>query len=399
MLNTRMENGRVGVARSTVDMHRVRVRNRASVGATVARRAYSPAPICACVSTRQGYSAPRSYSATGDHASTSHPLESVKHLPYSAKVNGLTAPSDRHRRTEYWRTTTRRPGRADGARVAAGAGARRRSEPDGRARPPTGRMRRFKKKLRLLFLEFVVFVSFYTPENNANYLLRAPTPGRAARAAAADDAGLERAASVNFILVGGLSVTLDRLKKEKTSDRLTQLSVKNGTVMRGHKVVIPSNLRNATLDEIYSLHLGIVKIKAAARAQLWFPGVALERLAAACPMCAQLRPAPPPVPLAPCPHPPSPRETVRTYVACRSTAHPVSNNGTVFSSCEFKQFCAINGILHMFSPGYYTASNGQAESAVKNVKMDIKIDELIFICVGLVFLVESLVPDFQKQDA
>ncbi|GBP93997.1 hypothetical protein EVAR_62203_1 [Eumeta japonica] len=31
MLNTRMENGRVGVARSTVDMHRVRVRNRASV--------------------------------------------------------------------------------------------------------------------------------------------------------------------------------------------------------------------------------------------------------------------------------------------------------------------------------------------------------------------------------
>ncbi|GBP09133.1 hypothetical protein EVAR_77964_1 [Eumeta japonica] len=72
MLNTRMENGRVGVARSTVDMHRVRVRNRASVGATVARRAYSPAPICACVSTRQGYSAPRSYSATGDHASTSH---------------------------------------------------------------------------------------------------------------------------------------------------------------------------------------------------------------------------------------------------------------------------------------------------------------------------------------
>ncbi|GBP47290.1 hypothetical protein EVAR_38054_1 [Eumeta japonica] len=60
-----MENGRVGVARSTVDMHRVRVRNRASVGATVARRAYSPAPICACVSTRQGYSAQRSYSATG----------------------------------------------------------------------------------------------------------------------------------------------------------------------------------------------------------------------------------------------------------------------------------------------------------------------------------------------
>ncbi|GBP86872.1 hypothetical protein EVAR_83471_1 [Eumeta japonica] len=62
--------GRV-VARSTVDMHRVRVRNRASVERP-SPGAYSPAPICACVSTRQGYSAPRSYSATGDHASTSH---------------------------------------------------------------------------------------------------------------------------------------------------------------------------------------------------------------------------------------------------------------------------------------------------------------------------------------
>ncbi|GBP96582.1 hypothetical protein EVAR_87702_1 [Eumeta japonica] len=38
-----MENGKGRCARSTVDMHRVRVRNRASVGATVARRAYSPA--------------------------------------------------------------------------------------------------------------------------------------------------------------------------------------------------------------------------------------------------------------------------------------------------------------------------------------------------------------------
>ncbi|GBP84888.1 hypothetical protein EVAR_55848_1 [Eumeta japonica] len=38
--------GRVGVARSTVDMHRVRVRNRASVGATVARRLQSGPYLC-----------------------------------------------------------------------------------------------------------------------------------------------------------------------------------------------------------------------------------------------------------------------------------------------------------------------------------------------------------------
>ncbi|GBP53666.1 RNA-directed DNA polymerase from mobile element jockey [Eumeta japonica] len=43
--------------------------------------------------------------------------------------------------------------------------------PDGRARPPTGHMRKFKKKLRLLFLEFVASVSFYTPVARAQLWL------------------------------------------------------------------------------------------------------------------------------------------------------------------------------------------------------------------------------------
>ncbi|GBP97901.1 hypothetical protein EVAR_90791_1 [Eumeta japonica] len=46
--------------------------NRASVGATVAGGAYSPAPICACVSTRQGYSGAEIVLGNGDHVSTSH---------------------------------------------------------------------------------------------------------------------------------------------------------------------------------------------------------------------------------------------------------------------------------------------------------------------------------------
>ncbi|GBP95802.1 hypothetical protein EVAR_7523_1 [Eumeta japonica] len=61
-------------------MHRVRVRNRASVGATVARRAYSPAPICACVSTRQAI---RRRDRTRQPVTTPQlvtPLESVKQL-------------------------------------------------------------------------------------------------------------------------------------------------------------------------------------------------------------------------------------------------------------------------------------------------------------------------------
>ncbi|GBP27863.1 hypothetical protein EVAR_14051_1 [Eumeta japonica] len=98
---------------------------------------------------------------------------------------------------------------------------------------------------------------------NADYLFIASADtGGAARAGGADDVGLERDAYVNFS--GGLPVTLDRVKRKRFG---------------------------------YS-HFGIVKMKEAARAQLWFPAAAFLRF-------ARLRPAPPRAPLASWPHPPS----------------------------------------------------------------------------------------------
>lgn len=74
-----------------------------------------------------------------------------------------------------------------------------------------------------------------------------------------------------------------------------QLSLENGLLMRGHKIVIPESVRQSICNELHSSHFGIVKMKADARRLLWFPGIdaALERLAAACAVCAALRPAPP----------------------------------------------------------------------------------------------------------
>ncbi|GBP23349.1 hypothetical protein EVAR_22207_1 [Eumeta japonica] len=88
-----------------------------------------------------------------------------------------------------------------------------------------------------------------------------------------DDAGLERPAYVNFILAAG--------------------GARATGVMRGHKVVIPSNLREAILDEVHSSHFGTVKMKASIRTRLWFLGVeaALEQRAAVRLVRAQLRSA------------------------------------------------------------------------------------------------------------
>ena len=50
----------------------------------------------------------------------------------------------------------------------------------------------------------------------------------------------------------------------------------------------------------------------------------------------------------------------------------VSDNGSVFTSKEFKQFTNINGIKHLTTAPYHPASNGLAERAVQTLKSGLK---------------------------
>ena len=52
----------------------------------------------------------------------------------------------------------------------------------------------------------------------------------------------------------------------------------------------------------------------------------------------------------------------------------VSDNGTAFSSAEFKAFTKLNGIQHITSSPYHPQANRLAERAIQNFKQALKKD-------------------------
>ena len=54
-----------------------------------------------------------------------------------------------------------------------------------------------------------------------------------------------------------------------------EMSVVDGVLMRGMRIVIPSKLRKQTLELAHEGHQGIVKTKLRLREKVWWPGIEL----------------------------------------------------------------------------------------------------------------------------
>ncbi|XP_061570028.1 uncharacterized protein K02A2.6-like [Cololabis saira] len=198
--------------------------------------------------------------------------------------------------------------------------------------------------------------------------------------------------------------------------RKTELSVRDGCVLWGARVIIPTKGRDKMLKLLHQTHMGMSKMKGLARSYIWWPGMDenIEREVQSCEECQKHQKSPPTAPLHPWEWPESPWSRIHVdyagpflgemfllivdahskwmdiYPVKSPTSHAtieklrqsfsvfglpkmlVSDNGTCFTSAEFETFMKQNGVDHVKSAPFHPSSNGLAERAVQTFKEGMK---------------------------
>ena len=214
----------------------------------------------------------------------------------------------------------------------------------------------------------------------------------------------------NFVLKGWKETNEDALRT--FVQKKDELSVQDGCLLWGCRVVIPTVGREKVLDELHEGHPGVVKMKSLARSMVWWPGIDidLQEKVRKCKQCQINQKSPALAPLHPWDWPKRPWarihidhagpfqgkiflvvvdahskwlevvtvpttssqatiKVLRTIFATHGLPELiVSDNGTSFTSWEFQQFTKRNGIRHVTTAPYHPASNGLAERAVQILK-------------------------------
>ena len=189
--------------------------------------------------------------------------------------------------------------------------------------------------------------------------------------------------------------------------RKTELSV-----LWGSRVIILENARQTILDQLHDTHPGVSKMKSLARSFVWWPGLdkQIENCVQQCCTCQESRHVPAKAPIHPWewPHKPWSRihiahagpflghlylilidahsKWIEVHIVSSTSSDVtikklaeifsvhgipeqiVSDNGTAFTSQEFKSFVEAQGIVHTLTSPYHLASNGCAERAVQTFK-------------------------------
>ena len=196
----------------------------------------------------------------------------------------------------------------------------------------------------------------------------------------------------------------------------TQLTIRNGCLLWGLRVVIPQRYHQEVLKLLHAGHPGTTRMKSLARLHTWWPGidVDIEQYVKACKDCATAARDPVRVPLQQWEMPLRPWQRVHIDYAgpfkgkmwlllidafskwpeiheMRATTakatidklkhifaaqglpeHIISDNGPQFIANEFAQYCNSRGIAHTTTPPYHPRSNGEVERLVETFKNSIE---------------------------
>ena len=202
-------------------------------------------------------------------------------------------------------------------------------------------------------------------------------------------------------------------------DRRHELSVEQGCLMWGMRVVIPQKYQSKVLDELHGGHLGTVKMKALGRAHVWWPSIDkdIEQTTQRCSGCQRMKHDPKLTPTHPWEYPEGPWRRVHidfagpvegkmflvvvdayskwpevmemsstttqaTLDKLRSVfarwgipQQLVSDNGPQFVANEFERFLSLNNVKHIKSSPYHPATNGLAERFVQTLKQALKVSK------------------------
>ena len=197
-----------------------------------------------------------------------------------------------------------------------------------------------------------------------------------------------------------------------------ELSIYDGLLLRGSRILIPESLRKEMLEKVHLGHMGITKCRERAAQSIWWPqiGSDIKDRVASCRHCLEKQPSYTSEPLLPTKLPDRPfqkvavdlftyksssflvmtdyysrykeicylpNETASTVIGKMKSCFArygipetvVSDNGPYFTSAEFRKFAASWNFQHMTSSPHYPRANGAAENAVKTAKQILRQDD------------------------